>query len=225
MNQKAHAKSTTLRGGDGGETVPAVFEPRVARNGRGAPEPVSPPLKAENGETGKGDGAPIVVGLNQLTSWCNRSNPQPGDPSATLAAEEQMAVFGFKPGYYTRGKDGGPADLIPPLSADADKGDQDPLVFDGRPRRLTPLECERLQGFPDGWTCMCGTVERVLRDAGIPLADWMATDWRLLKLVGLTHACRCKDSARYRALGNAVAVTVVEWIMRRLERVDLGAAA
>ena len=47
-------------------------------------------------------------------------------------------------------------------------------------RRLTPLECERLQGFPDGWTA--------LSDAS--------------------------DSARYRALGNNVAIPCVEFIMR-----------
>ena len=47
-------------------------------------------------------------------------------------------------------------------------------------RRLTPLECERLQGFPDGWT-----------------------------------AC-LSDSARYRTLGNAVAVPVAEWIASRI---------
>lgn len=51
-------------------------------------------------------------------------------------------------------------------------------------RRLTPLECERLQGFPDGWT------------------DEQA------------------DSSRYKQMGNAVAVPVVEWILRRLVEVD-----
>ena len=51
-------------------------------------------------------------------------------------------------------------------------------------RRLTPMECERLQGFPDGWT------------------DEQA------------------DSSRYKQMGNAVAVPVVEWIMRRLVEVD-----
>ena len=51
-------------------------------------------------------------------------------------------------------------------------------------RRLTPVECERLQGFPDNWT------------------DGQA------------------DSARYRQMGNAVAVPVVEWIMRRVVAVD-----
>ena len=51
-------------------------------------------------------------------------------------------------------------------------------------RRLTPLECERLQGAPDGWT------------AGQ------------------------SNSARYRQLGNAVAVPVFEWVATRLARVD-----
>lgn len=51
-------------------------------------------------------------------------------------------------------------------------------------RRLTPLECERLQGFPDG------------------------------------HTDGESDSARYRMLGNAVAVPVVAWIAERLVRVD-----
>ena len=49
-------------------------------------------------------------------------------------------------------------------------------------RRLTPLECERLQGFPDGWT-------------DIPNAS---------------------DSARYKALGNSVAIPCVEFIMLRI---------
>jgi DNA (cytosine-5)-methyltransferase 1 len=59
-------------------------------------------------------------------------------------------------------------------------------------RRLTPLECERLQGFPDHWTATSN---------GKPQSD----------------------SARYRQLGNAVAVPVVEWIARRIAAVD-GAA-
>ena len=52
-------------------------------------------------------------------------------------------------------------------------------------RRLTPTECERLQGFPDGWT-QIGTAEK-------PTAD----------------------SHRYKQLGNAVTVNVAEWIARR----------
>ena len=59
---------------------------------------------------------------------------------------------------------------------------QDKLVVEGPLliRRLTPLECERLQGFPDFWTDLPGA----------------------------------SDSARYRALGNSVAIPCVEYIMR-----------
>jgi DNA (cytosine-5)-methyltransferase 1 len=67
----------------------------------------------------------------------------------------------------------------------------------GRVRRLTPLECERLQGFPDGWTCLC-------------------------EAQGNTERCRCPDSPRYRALGNAVAVPVVEWIAKRILKYEQG---
>ena len=49
-------------------------------------------------------------------------------------------------------------------------------------RRLTPLECERLQGFPDGWSDIPGA----------------------------------SDSARYKALGNSVAIPCVEFIMSRI---------
>jgi len=59
-------------------------------------------------------------------------------------------------------------------------------------RRLTPLECERLQGFPDGWTCLCGEGHRG------------------------SQYCSCPDTPRYKALGNAVTVPVAEWIARRL---------
>lgn len=68
-------------------------------------------------------------------------------------------------------------------------------------RRLTPTECERLQGFPDGWTCTCGVQ---------PYA---------------TATCRCPDSPRYKALGNAVTVSVAEWIARRILAVEAERAA
>lgn len=58
-------------------------------------------------------------------------------------------------------------------------------------RRFAPRECERLQGFPDGWTCLC-------------------------EAQGDTMSCRCPDSPRYRALGNAVAVPVARWIAERI---------
>jgi DNA (cytosine-5)-methyltransferase 1 len=51
-----------------------------------------------------------------------------GDPMFTVQATKPHAVA-FKPSHYTRGKDGKPDEVAPPLSADADKGDQDTLVM------------------------------------------------------------------------------------------------
>jgi site-specific DNA-cytosine methylase len=59
-------------------------------------------------------------------------------------------------------------------------GNNMPMVSDKSVRRLTPVECERLQGFPDDWT-----------------------------------AC-VSDSQRYKQMGNAVTVNVIEWIGERL---------
>jgi len=56
-------------------------------------------------------------------------------------------------------------------------------------RRLTPVECERLQGFPDGYT-------------NIP---WRKKD-------------ESPDGPRYKALGNSWAVPVVRWIGERIHR-------
>lgn len=61
-----------------------------------------------------------------------------------------------------------------------------------RVRRLTPLECERLQGFPDGWT---------------DIGEWIDTK-------GKKH--KCSDSARYKALGNSIATPFWFWLLRRI---------
>ena len=60
-------------------------------------------------------------------------------------------------------------------------------------RRLTPLECERLQGFPDGWT---------------DIGEWVDTKGKLHK--------ESSDSARYKALGNAIATPYWRYLARRI---------
>ena len=57
-------------------------------------------------------------------------------------------------------------------------------------RRLTPVECERLQGFPDNWTRI---------------------KWRKNELEN------CPDNPRYKAIGNSMAVPVMNWIGKRLK--------
>lgn len=64
-------------------------------------------------------------------------------------------------------------------------------------RRLTPLECERLQGFPDGWT---------------DIGDWIKTDKRGRKIKVKGSA----DSPRYKALGNSIALPPWKWLLKRL---------
>ena len=66
-------------------------------------------------------------------------------------------------------------------------------------RRLTPVECERLQGFPDGWTSE--KMEVVLEGN-----EWKATG----KVV------KQADGPRYKAMGNAVTVNVAEWLGKRI---------
>ena len=59
-------------------------------------------------------------------------------------------------------------------------------------RRLTPLECERLQGFPDGWT---------------DIGSWTDTKGKKHKL---------SDAPRYQALGNSICTPFWEWLAERI---------
>lgn len=63
-------------------------------------------------------------------------------------------------------------------------------------RRLTPTECERLQGFPDGWT---------------DIGDWVDTKGKSRKT---------SDGNRYKALGNSFAVPVVRWLGEMIQKVS-----
>lgn len=73
--------------------------------------------------------------------------------------------------------------------ADDNSAQGNHLVAQSGVRRLTPKECERLQGFPDDWT------------------RWDA------------NGNEAPDSRRYAAMGDAVTVNVAEWIAHRLRAV------
>jgi site-specific DNA-cytosine methylase len=79
---------------------------------------------------------------------------------------------------HTQGLDPQPSEIASPTLRKGGAGMA--ALDDSKVRRLTPVECERLQGFPDDWT------------AGQ------------------------SDSARYKQMGNAVAVPVVEWIIQNI---------
>lgn len=199
-----------------GHLLPFYFEPRIARNGRGGIDHVAAPLKAQSGKTGKGDGqGHIVYDTTQITSKQNGSNPQPGDPCHPLTKHghppliipcwwdggqtSQTLDRVLSKGQTMPEKNRFPAVLFRinnsdgtlaygPVSPVLKKSNNStPALLQGlKVRRITPLECERLQGFPDYYT-------------NIPGAS---------------------DTARYQALGNSMAVPVMQWIGKRIDIVD-----
>ncbi|WP_052004220.1 DNA cytosine methyltransferase [Paramagnetospirillum caucaseum] len=112
---------------------------------------------------------------------------EPGTKQQTYVAFDCKAGTGFQ----TVEADG----VTPTLRAmnaqgRENAGGQLAIQHDMAVRRLTPRECERLQGFPDDYT-------------GIP--------WRG------KPADRCPDGPRYRGLGNSMATTVMNWLGRRIQ--------
>jgi DNA (cytosine-5)-methyltransferase 1 len=88
----------------------------------------------------------------------------------------------------------GPLDVAPTVAAKFGTGVGNvPLVGAMAVRRLTPVECERLQGFPDNWSRISWK--------GKPEED-------------------CPDGPRYKACGNSMAVPVMNWIGNRIAEVE-----
>lgn len=109
------------------------------------------------------------------------------DMLSTLNASYKPVLF-CRAGNHA--KAGCHKDIAPTLSAHAAK--EPPLISLMPPRHLTPLECERLQGFPDGWTAV--------KDSGGKLLS---------------------DTRRYKMLGNSMAVPVMRWIGSRILQNDI----
>jgi DNA (cytosine-5)-methyltransferase 1 len=111
-----------------------------------------------------------------------------GDPSFTLTKGHSHAVA-----YDLRGREGGAQFEGPHDTANiraASGGSSKSYVAASAVRRLTPRECERLQGFPDDYTL----VDHRKKPAA--------------------------DGPRYKALGNSMAVPVMQWIGKRIQLVD-----
>jgi DNA (cytosine-5)-methyltransferase 1 len=135
--------------------------------------------------------AVFAFDTTQVTSTANVSNPKPGDPCHPLAAGAHAPAVAFTKtadcltsAYGTKWNG----------NASATNGSlfalQPPAM---QVRRLTPRECERLQGFPD---------------------DYTAIPWRK------KAADQCPDGPRYKSLGNSMAVPVMRWIGERIAMVD-----
>ena len=178
-------------------TGPQVYENHGIDGRYTGPHDVAPTMSARYG-TG-GNNIPLVQQEEVICIAGNAIDRQPQnggngfgwqqDISYTLTATDKHAVI--KPYQETVGA----------LCCGDEKGignqyvSQDKCIIAGEiteeysatnlVRRLTPLECERLQGYPDGWTDVPGA----------------------------------SDSARYKALGNSVAIPCVEYLMQRVAMV------
>jgi DNA (cytosine-5)-methyltransferase 1 len=132
---------------------------------------------------------PVPYDLFQITAPVNRQNRAPGDPCHTLARDNAAhAAVAFGTDCYNGAITGGVAATMgtPGSSVNA----SGPTVMQAMTvRRLTPRECERLQGFPDDWTM-------------IPYRGKSPED--------------CPDGPRYKALGNSMACNCMAWIGERI---------
>lgn len=156
------------------------------------------------------DVGPLPFDTTQISSRQNRSHPHYGDPCHALAAGAHPPAIVMSTGQaraevLTEKSPTLNCDHEQPIVAKALRGSgKDPNredmatypVTDGEVRRLTPLECERLQGYPDGWT---------------DIGPWEKTDSK-----GKIRTVPCADSLRYKALGNSIALPPWAWLLKRL---------
>ncbi|ECR8549387.1 Dam family site-specific DNA-(adenine-N6)-methyltransferase [Salmonella enterica] len=132
----------------------------------------------DNGADATTDLSPTIRAGNHNTSHANS-----GQPPAIACV--------FKAGQGAKAGGIGFAEEQSPTLTSASSGSNlVPAVMRGfQVRRLTPVECERLQGFPDNHT----------------LISWRGKD-----------ATDCPDGPRYKAIGNSIAVPVMRWIGERI---------
>ena len=132
----------------------------------------------DNGADATSDLSPTIRAGNH-----DKSHANSGQPPAI--------AYAFKAGQGAKAGGIGYAEEQSPTLTSASSGTNlAPAVMHGvAVRRLTPIECERLQGFPDNHT----------------LIGWRGKD-----------ADECPDGPRYKAIGNSMAVPVMRWIGERI---------
>ncbi len=208
-------RASTLAAGGAQQVVlpadPVVFQSRIARNDCGQPEAIVPALASE----ATGDSRPLLcVDMGGGKGGANVSEEQAPTLNTSAAGHavlpaEQTPASPLVPALHT----------LEPSRGDG--RDDRAIGCDGTSvRRLTPLECERLQGFPDNYTLIPG---QGINRAPADLAETVAY------LVGhgltqerATQLAQSADGPRYKALGNSMAVPVMAWIGARVDLVDRG---
>jgi len=173
--------------GSSGNPPAVAFERRMVRTTGGQPqEELSHCLRAD---AGTGDGAPCVAyGFNGDQSEKTRSMGEREENAPTLPADGPAHVaVAFAQNTRDEVRE---MPIVGALAAEPGMKQTSYIRQQMQVRRLTPRECERLQGFPDDHTL-------------IP--------WR-----GKT----APDGPRYKALGNSMAVPVMRWIGQRIAHLE-----
>ena len=121
---------------------------------------------------------------SKVIKTLDTSVPDPSKNQGGHIIMEEISTFDMKQHHNPQ-----PTDTFQLTTGNCDhiRGDTPSVKSNTVVRRLTPTECERLQGFPDGWT-------------NIPWANKPTAP----------------DSRRYKALGNSMAVPVMRWIGKRM---------
>lgn len=147
------------------------------------------------------------IHLSEVTQTLLASQAKNGDNQPLV-----LTAHAFEPGSIARNAGpSGISELCPTLRAEM--GDNQPAVLQQPTmtvRRLTPTECERLQGFPDNYT----NISFYRRNGYIypeRYGKYHHPDGKVSKLVNAS------DSARYKALGNSMAIPVITWVGRRIQ--------
>lgn len=226
-------KAETLHGCGHGSSVATVIEP-TAFEGK------SPCLTQGNPKTGQatiGVAIPIADKATRYKGGGNTRNNdgsanglgvgEPGAPANTLTAADRHAVA-YAMQAFGQYKE---SEIASAIKACDFKDSTDPIVeLEYIIRRLTPLECCRLQGFPDDWTEDIAITEpkaSVIREWMIAWAEW----WRLIgkdsgiqlpkdaKQVERWLADPASDSGLYKMWGNGIALPCAMFVMEGIAEV------
>jgi DNA (cytosine-5)-methyltransferase 1 len=196
VDDSGKVQTLTSRMGTGGGNVPMVMEP-VAYNG----ENVTSPLNKTNPQPGDPchtlgtDSRNYVVFIEGNGSRPSHQGDgySETDTMYTLNTIERHAVAYAETYRKTTGP---PMANSHPGSYTGQDAYNDMFVTSttktATVRRLTPTECERLQGYPDGWT---------------DIGEWVDSK-------GKKH--KEADSPRYKALGNSIALPFWKWLLKRI---------
>ena len=193
-------------------------------------------LQVRCGCEGGGKGALVQDDMSATLSTCQTQTVFApvclGDDNAKAACDVDMCgalkVGGSAPimAFQQNTRDevryvGGDGSVAGALAASSGAKQQNYVQAAYDVRRLMPVECERLQGFPDGHTDLTGAdpdelFERMVRE------DMDDAERRKLR-TRLRKWCKeCPDTPRYKACGNSMAVPVMRWIGERIQATEGG---